>query len=325
MSINDSLRVGIEIETCLDISKLTKLKGFKEGDCSAIYRVAQSDCLKLDKFDSTEDGSIHCGGLGIEFISKTFNLKEWNEVVEQINTIVKYSKECNEAPVDEYVYDSDSDDDQVRKRNMQNSCSTHVHMSCEGINMRDHPDFDKMFLHHWINKWEPVFIEQFYGERKSNKYCRPNFVYTLMYGEEGVGTAKRSMLNTSPSYDYDRYGEEFYCDSADWHFEFRGYGQLLKDNVDNFKEYIKALVKLWKKIINEYSKTIGILEVGKEYDIRGNLYEGTFELKTFEIANTGRKMEVVSAIVFDRKMGYRYLNKTKVKELKKNNYITSYK
>jgi hypothetical protein len=320
MSVDKKIRLGIEIETCLDTSKLSRLKGFIKRDCSTTHKVAQSDCLKLDLFDSTEDSSIKCDGLGVEFISKTIELKQWPKIMDQINTIVKYSKECNKVSVD----DSDTSDDEQTRKNMQNSCSTHIHMSCEGLNMRDHPDFDKVFLFHWINKYEPEFIETFYGERKNNKYCIPNVGCQEMYGIEGIGTAKNVMLNTSPSYDVARYGKEFYCDSADWHFEFRGYGQLLKDNIDIFNCYVKSLVKLWKKIMGEYFKIIGTLDVDGEYEIHSAMYESKFILKTLKIANINDKMEVVSAIVFDRKMGYRYLNKTKVEELQKNGFLTSY-
>ena len=114
-----------------------------------------------------------------------------------------------------------------------NSCGTHVHMSCE-INFQKKQNFIKSLQKSWILLQED-FIFNWYGEeREVNEYCVPN--EKVLEPEE---YRKYMMLNLKPTI----------YEENEVHVEFRGlpYVYWWKHGTGNLKKYLNSLCDVWNR------------------------------------------------------------------------------
>ena len=189
-------KFGLEIECCFPSNEYAK--------------------LNLKYFDTVDDSSIVCGDrntVRTEFVYKgTFTLSDLDN-----EEFIKEVKELGENMIE-------GDD---------NSCGTHVHMSCE-INFQKKQNFIKSLQKSWILLQED-FISNWYGEeREVNEYCVPN--EKVLEPEE---YRKYMMLNLKPTI----------YEENEVHVEFRGlpYVYWWKHGTGNLKKYLNSLCDVWNR------------------------------------------------------------------------------
>mgnify|MGYP003310229552 CR=1 FL=1 len=109
------------------------------------------------------------------------------------------------------------------------SCGTHVHMS--GPYTKDeYPFFNVVIRYLWVQYYQPYFIVRFYRHQERYKSR-----YAVLSKADAQG--KYEMLNENPS--KNRYEQT-------WHFEFRGFGEMVNQFIDVGHEYLKMLMNLFE-------------------------------------------------------------------------------
>ena len=192
---NEKFKFGIEIECCIPSDEYAK--------------------LNLKYFDMVDDSSIICDEKSVrtEFVYRgTFTLSDLDneELIDEVKKIGKMMIEGDD-----------------------NSCGTHVHMSCEMISQKK-----QIFIKSLQKSWlllQDNFIFEWYGEeREENEYCVPN--KRVLEPNE---YEKYMMLNLKPT---------FYKEN-EVHVEFRGlpYVDWWKYGTGHLKTYLNSLCDVWNR------------------------------------------------------------------------------
>ena len=227
--VRDPFNFGIELETCV-IPKKYDTKTTKE----VINR----------HFDEKMDGSIECDdrARSFEFVYRdTFKMSDLDKpgVQDAFNKISKISDSC-----------------------VAKTCSTHIHMSHEGMTLREYPNFRVLLQEVWIEK-EKDMARRFYkgqGRVFNDEYCKD-------LGKDGVCLDqsyfnKYMKLNLVPS--RDKTGKK------PIHVEFRGWGASIipgqKYPFDKLKEYLSELIKIWNEAKERCKLENKLLEENMEFE-----------------------------------------------------------
>ena len=235
---------GIEIETCV------KTETDEEDDDGEPVWDLNIDLSKIQPYRNTYDGSITCGAdtKSAEFV--TLDPYPIVDIMDGRTIIGKATK---------YILTTVANACGATSNYGTVSCGTHVHMSKKGFNSPDRVNdeewedtgenwhFEKIIRYMWIQYFQPYCIARFYQHqlRLFNRFSELSTNYVI---------GKYEMLNITPSF-LDEDNLEKGYDQSDWHFEFRGYGEMM-NHWDNgrAKDYIKILMNLWDCSIELYNK-----------------------------------------------------------------------
>ena len=232
---------GIEIETCVKTQFI-----ITNGDPNWEFNI---DFSKIEPYEDTEDGSIKCdwGTGSAELVTKDpYPIVDILDGRTKIGGATKYiltevANACRATA------------------NGTVTCGTHVHMSKRGFkspamlneelweDTGENWHFEKIIRYMWIQYFQPYCMARFYQhqDRNFNKYAELSTSYVL---------GKYEMLNIMPSF-LDEDGNEAEYDQSDWHFEFRGYGEMMNHWANGrAKDYMKILMNLWDCSIELYNK-----------------------------------------------------------------------
>jgi hypothetical protein len=177
----------------------------------------------------TDDGSIRCsdGLVSIEYITE----KPY-PIVDIMDDNTKIGKDTN--VILNNAYPCASNKGVV-------TCGTHVHMSRKGITKEKYPNFNVVVRYMWLTYYQPYCLARFY--RYQNRYKNE---YAVPSSEEDI-YEKYQMFNEKHSIGLKP--------NEDWHFEFRGYGEMRsgwKEDKGAPKEYMRVLMNMWVYAIDYY-------------------------------------------------------------------------
>ena len=232
---------GLEIETCVNIDHLKTLVDEDNEDSDVDFDNADEwgvvpldiDYNGIVPYMVTEDSSVVCdyGEKAVEFVThEPYPIVDIMNRKERIGAATHYilsevSKWCGWV-------------------GSKSSCGTHVHMSGPWT-IENYPYFDKCMRYLWIQYFQPYFVTKFYAHQDRFK----NTEYARLSDNKPIG--KYEMFNVSPTNKrYDIY----------WHFEFRGYGEMIgrwDDEGHNRLEghqYLKMLMNLWEATAKLHDK-----------------------------------------------------------------------
>jgi hypothetical protein len=116
-------------------------------------------------------------------------------------------------------------------------------MSRKGITKENYPNFNVVMRYMWLTYYQPYCLARFYRyqNRYKNEYAEPS-------SEKDI-YEKYQMFNEKHS--------RSLKPNEDWHFEFRGYGEMLsgwKEDSGAAKEYMRVLMNMWLYAIDYYDK-----------------------------------------------------------------------
>tara|TARA_Y100000389_G_scaffold165434_1_gene169625 strand:+ start:1054 stop:3282 length:2229 start_codon:yes stop_codon:yes gene_type:complete len=221
----------------MDITKLFNTS--KRYDKKTVGGIEIETCVKQKYYDppegsayeATEDGSIECsdGLVSVEYITE-----DPFPIVDIMDGSTKIGKDTNE--IMNNAYPCDTDEGFV-------TCGTHVHMSRIGVTKKKYPHFNVLMRYIWLTYYQPYCLARFY--RFQNRYKN---TYAASSSEKDIYD-KYQMFNETHS----RYIQP----NEDWHFEFRGYGEMLsgwKEDKGAPKEYMRVLMSMWIFSLAYYDK-----------------------------------------------------------------------
>jgi hypothetical protein len=187
--------------------------------------------LEGSAYRATEDGSIECsdGRVSVEYIT-------WDPfpIVEIMDDSTKIGKDTN--VIMNNAYPCDTDGELV-------TCGTHVHMSRIGITKKKYPHFNVLMRYIWLTYYQPYCLARFYRFQNRHKNT-----YAESSSEKKIYN-KYQMFNETHS--------QRIQPNEDWHFEFRGYGEMLsgwKEDKGAPKEYMRVLMNMWLFSQNYYDR-----------------------------------------------------------------------
>lgn len=181
---------------------------------------------RLGPYKPTTDISLRCdkGLTAIEFVTyKPYPIVDIIDKTTVIGKATRYilfdlANECN------------------KNRSGRISCGTHVHMSGPW-SKKKYPYFDKCMRYLWIQYFQPYFVTKFYAHQD-----RYNNTYTKLSTDKKI--IKYEMFNTDPAKKIDPL----------WHFEFRGYGEMIGRWETTGHQYLKMLMNLWEATVKLHDK-----------------------------------------------------------------------
>ena len=248
---SDKFIGGLEIETCIDSENYEY--DSETGEGTIVYDKDITEIIwekgetgNILPYSATEDSSITCQDDGEESACEFVTDKPY-----PIIEIMDKGSDVGRATL--YILavmanscDTNGDGDV--------SCGTHVHMS--GPYTKDeYPFFNVAIRYLWVQYYQPYFIVRFYRhqERYKNRYA-------VLSKADAQG--KYEMLNENPS--KNRYEQT-------WHFEFRGFGEMVNKFIDVGHEYLKMLMNLFEATAKLH-KRLKLHEMDKvfieEYDYK---------------------------------------------------------
>ena len=211
----------------MDITKLFNTS--KRYDKKTVGGIEIETCVKQKYYDppegsayeATEDGSIECtdGLASVEYITH-----DPFPIVDIMDGKTKIGKDTNE--IMNNAYPCDTDEGFV-------TCGTHVHMSRIGVTKKKYPHFNVLMRYIWLTYYQPYCLARFYRFQNRHKNT-----YAASSSEKVID--KYEMFNELPSGGIKP--------NEDWHFEFRGYGEMLsgwKEDKGAPKEYMRVLMNMW--------------------------------------------------------------------------------
>lgn len=220
----------------MDITKLFNTS--KRYDKKTVGGIEIETCVKQKYYDppegseyeATEDGSIECsdGLASVEYITESPF-----PIVDIMDGKTKIGKDTNEIMNNAYPCDTDGE---------FVTCGTHVHMSRKGITKEKYPNFNVLMRNIWLTYYQPYCLARFYRFQNRHKNT-----YAESSSEKVID--KYEMFNELPS--------RGIKPNEDWHFEFRGYGEMLsewKEDKGAPKEYMRVLMNMWLYGVKVYDK-----------------------------------------------------------------------
>tara|TARA_B110000008_G_scaffold279683_1_gene327938 strand:- start:9869 stop:12091 length:2223 start_codon:yes stop_codon:yes gene_type:complete len=182
------------------------------------------------EYVAKEDVSIECsdGLASVEYITETPF-----PIVNIMDGKTKIGNDTKEIMNNAYPCDTDGE---------LVTCGTHVHMSRIGITKKKYPHFNVLMRYIWLTYYQPYCLARFYRFQNRHKNT-----YAESSSEKVID--KYEMFNELPS--------RGIKPNEDWHFEFRGYGEMLsgwKEDKGAPKEYMRVLMNMWIFSIDYYDK-----------------------------------------------------------------------
>lgn len=220
------VKLGVEIETCLDAEKFSDLVGSYEN--------------QIGMFIYEDDSSIKCRSPyeAREFVSREeveFDIDSSNsgqrpsykQMIQDIHTILSISSACS-----------------------NNSCGTHVHMSLPNYSVNEHPFLFVILQSEWIKTYQKESIAT-HKTRDSSTYAQ---VQTEINNRNDLN--KYTTMNLLPIF-VTKVRDERYIDreeeELEYHIEFRGQRDAMEAyankqtrsgivfDIDAFNKYIRFL------------------------------------------------------------------------------------
>ena len=217
---------GLEFETCV---KDNEGEIFKKVNKRWVYNDANPlklDYSRLGPYKPTVDTSIKCdkGLMEVEFV--TYEPYPIVDIMDKTTVVGKATR---------YILF-----DLANRCNKNNSgrvsCGTHVHMSGPW-SKKKYPYFDKCMRYLWIQYFQPYFVTKFYAHQD-----RYNNTYSKLSTHKKI--KKYEMFNTDTTKKSDTL----------WHFEFRGYGEMIGRWETTGHQYLKMLMNLWEATVKLHDK-----------------------------------------------------------------------
>ena len=222
----------------MDITKLFNTPSMRY-DRNTVGGIEIETCVKQKYYDppegseyeATEDGSIECsdGLVSVEYITK-----DPFPIVDIMDGKTKIGKDTNEIMNNAYPCDIDGE---------FVTCGTHVHMSRKGITKEKYPNFNVLMRNIWLSYYQPYCLARFYRFQNRHKNT-----YAASSSEKDIYN-KYQMFNETHS--------RGIKPNEEWHFEFRGYGEMLsewKEDKGAPKEYMRVLMNMWLYGVKVYDK-----------------------------------------------------------------------
>ena len=219
----------------MDITKLFNTS--MRYDRNTVGGIEIETCVKLydppeeSAYKATEDTSIECSS-GLEAVE--YVTTDPYPIVDIMDGSTKIGRDTNE--IMKKAYPCATDGELV-------TCGTHVHMSRIGITKKKYPHFNVLMRYIWLTYYQPYCLARFYRfqNRHKNTYAESS--------SEKIIYEKYQMFNETHSQEIEL--------NEDWHFEFRGYGEMLsgwKEDKGAPKEYMRVLMTMWIFSLAYYDK-----------------------------------------------------------------------
>lgn len=180
----------------------------------------EKENLNVSPYERTEDMSLEC---------KTSSQSPWEYVtpkpfpiVDIMNTNTKVGEATQKILKDLSNACQTYDDE-------NSACGTHVHMSGP-YTKQEYRYFNVVMRYLWVQYFQPYFVVRFY--RHQNRF---NNGYTQLSTAKPIG--KYEMFNEQPSKNNSQ---------KEWHFEFRGFGEMIGKFDTEGHEYLKMLMNLFE-------------------------------------------------------------------------------
>ena len=291
------IKGGLEFETC--VKKIGDKDYFDPN--GKIWLDVRYD--KIAPYIQTKDSSISCSGKrykGIEFITeKPF------PIIDIINNETKIGGAT--FWLIKHVGRSCA-----KNESGQVTCGTHVHMSSSKYTKKRYPYFETVMRYLWMQYFQPYFMVTFYKHQKrySNEFAEQTDV--------DDGGSKYVMFNTKHTKSYD----------SEWHFEFRGYGEMLNrwQEIDGCPcgrftghNYLKMLMNLWEATEQLHDRLN--LENMSFVEITGDSGLETSEEETKLIQSLDELTKLVAVRRMIQKESPTYLGTSKKREIDIDDFI----
>ena len=214
---------GLEFETCVKFDNEGEIFNKRVYNDANLLKL---DYSRLGPYKPTVDITLRCdkGLTEIEFVTDEpypiVDIMDKTTVVGKATRYILFdlANGCNE-----------NDSERI-------SCGTHVHMSGPW-SKKKYPYFDKCMRYLWIQYFQPYFVTKFYAHQ--HRYTN---TYSKLSTDKKI--IKYEMLNTDTTKKSDTL----------WHFEFRGYGEMIGRWETTGHQYLKMLMNLWEATVKLHDK-----------------------------------------------------------------------